>query len=81
MTPEEMQKRSAEKVQQVLNLMKMLHITVEARQRVNPEGGFLENIVFWMDNEAYPKKEIAGPDTTPLAAEEPPSTGESDKHA
>jgi hypothetical protein len=57
MTPQEMQKRSRDKVQQVMDLAKMLHLRVEARQRVNKATGFIENIVFWADDEKYPEAE------------------------
>lgn len=52
MTPEQMQQRSAEKVQQVMDLIKSLNLQVEARERVN-ERGFIERIVFWIDEEKY----------------------------
>lgn len=50
-----MQQRSREKVEQVMNLAKTLHLNVEARQRVNKATGFIENIVFWNDVEKYPE--------------------------
>lgn len=40
-------------------MMGALNISVEARQRVN-EGGFIENMVFWIDNEKYAPTPIAG---------------------
>lgn len=61
MTPEQMQARSKEKVQQVLNLMKTLHLKVEAKQKISPEG-FLENQIFWIDDEKYvPAPVVAAP--------------------
>lgn len=56
MTPEEMQKKSAEKVQQVENLMGILHLTVEAKQVLTKQG-IIENKVFFIDKEEYPKLE------------------------
>lgn len=65
MTPQEMQKRSGEKVRQVMDLAKMLHLTCEGRQRVNLQTGMIELMVFWTDSEKYP-----------TAEPEPASTGE-----
>ncbi len=61
MTPEQMQQRSSEKVQQVLSLMKTLHIAVEAKERIDPKSGFIEKMVFWIDNEKYPAPDQTGP--------------------
>lgn len=58
MTPEQMRAQSASKVKQITELMKVLHIRVEARQRMSPEG-FIENIVFWIDDEKYKAAEPA----------------------
>lgn len=60
MTPQQMQENSAKKVQQVLDLMKSLYLKVEPRQRISQEG-FLENMVFWIDDEKYPAAEPASP--------------------
>lgn len=51
-----MQQRSSEKVKQVMALMSVLHIRVEPRQKV-VSGGFLENVLFWIDDEKYPEPE------------------------
>lgn len=51
-----MREQSAKKVRQVMELMKMLHLRVEAKERVN-EQGFIENTVFWVDDEKYPVAE------------------------
>jgi hypothetical protein len=56
MTPEQMRENSGTKVHQITELMKTLHLRVEARQRIN-EQGFLENVVFWIDEEQYPQPE------------------------
>lgn len=47
-----MRERSADKVKQIVELMKVLHLRVEARERVS-EQGFIERIVFWIDDEKY----------------------------
>lgn len=54
MTPDQMRDNSSKKVKQVMELLKMLHLRVEAKQRLTPEG-FLENMVFWIDEEKYPQ--------------------------
>ena len=61
MTPEQMQQKSAEKVKQVMDLMQTLNLKFEARERVG-EGGFLEKVVFWIDEENYPQPEVAIPE-------------------
>lgn len=57
MKPEQMKERSAEKMKQVLELMKILHIRVEAKQ-VLTQNGFLENTVYWIDDEKYPAEPV-----------------------
>ena len=52
MTKEEMQKKSAEKVQAIKTLCKQLEVEVSAKQMIN-RGGFIENIVFYLDTEKY----------------------------
>lgn len=56
MSPDEMRAQSANKVKQVMELMKVLHIRVEARERITPEG-FVEKVIFWIDEEKYPEPE------------------------
>lgn len=56
MTPEEMQKRSNEKVAQINSLMNMLHIEVKAKDRIMPDG-YIERVVVFIDHENYPPKE------------------------
>lgn len=56
MTPDEMRARSGEKVKQVTSLMEMLHLKVEARERID-EMGFIQKTVFWIDDEKYPAAE------------------------
>ena len=53
MTPEQMQQRSQEKVNQIQNLMAGLQVRAEAREHVTREG-FIEKVVFWIDEEQYP---------------------------
>lgn len=72
MTPEQMQQKSAEKVKQVQELMKLLQITCEAKERIN-EQGFIEKMVFWIDHEKYPQApvEVRAPEADQPAPEEP----------
>lgn len=56
MSPDEMRSTSAQKVKQVMALMKVLHLEVTAKQKIT-EQGFVENVVFWVDNEQYPSPE------------------------
>jgi hypothetical protein len=56
MTEKEMRAASAAKVKQVMDLMKLLHLEVEARQKINQQG-FIEQVIFWVDNEKYPTDE------------------------
>ncbi len=67
-----MQARSAEKVKQVLELMKSLEITAEIRTKMD-QNGFIQDLVFWIDNEKYPA-------ATPSPIVVPP-TGETGSHA
>lgn len=70
MTPDQMRERSSAKVKQVLEMMKVLNIRVEARQRVM-ESGFIDLMVFWIDDEKY------APAETPVAPTGPSGeTGE-----
>lgn len=52
MTPEEIRDRSAKKMNQVLRLMEILHIRVEAKQKIT-EQGFIETVAMWIDDEKY----------------------------
>lgn len=54
MTPDQMRAQSSKKVSQIMELMQVLHLRVEARQRIN-EQGFIENTLFWIDEEKYPE--------------------------
>lgn len=64
MTPQEMQARSSDKVKEVMTLLKTLHLRVEARERMSQDG-FIEKIVFWIDDEIYPS---AAPEGATAAA-------------
>lgn len=66
MSPDQMRARSAEKVKQIMQLAKMLHVKFEARQRVDLKTGMMELTVFFTDTEDYPTdakaSEVAVPD-------------------
>lgn len=51
-----MRKRSSTKVKQVMDLMDVLHLKIEAKQHINNQG-FIENTIFWIDDEKYPEPE------------------------
>lgn len=68
-----MQKASAAKVKQVTDLMKLLHLRTEVRTKMNQQG-FIEDMVFWIDDEEYPS-------TIPIPAVDPAPTGETGKDA
>lgn len=69
MKPEQMKERSGQKMRQVLDLMKVLHLRVEAKQVLMPSG-FLENTVYWIDDEKYPA-EPAQPEVVAPVVDEP----------
>lgn len=69
MTPQEMQQKSADKVKQIVEMMKLLYITVEARERVD-EQGFISKTIFWIDNEKYPAIDAPAVPEAALAAPE-----------
>lgn len=62
MSREEIQARTTEKLRKVDSLMKELHLRVEGRQRISKEG-FIENLVFFIDEEQYP---VDAPVETPV---------------
>lgn len=66
MTPQEMQAKSADKVKQIMSLMSVLHVRVEARERIT-EQGFIEKLVFWIDEEKYPEAAAGTTPTGPAA--------------
>ncbi len=74
MTNQEIQARSAEKVKQVLDLMGVLHLKVEVRERMNLRTGFITREVFWLDNEGYATD--TDPEVAPKAQELPPDVQE-----
>jgi hypothetical protein len=53
MTPDKMRARSQQKVAQVTDLMTLLHLRHECKEKLSPEG-FIEKVVFWVDDEPYP---------------------------
>lgn len=67
-----MQKTSSAKVKKVLEMMKLLHLRVEAREKMNPQG-FIERIVFWVDDEQYPLKEETPAEASATTTETPPA--------
>lgn len=52
MTPEEISKRSKEKVDQLKKLMMELSISVDAKERID-QNGFVERVVVFIDTERY----------------------------
>lgn len=86
MTNDEARTKSAAKVKQVMELMKVLHLRVEAKERISPEG-FVEKIVFWVDDENYQldqapaapsAPEPAAPVFVPASEEKPIEDAETD---
>lgn len=53
MSDEEKRAKSGVKLKQITDLMALLHVRVEAKQRID-DNGIIENIVFWSDHEQYP---------------------------
>lgn len=53
MNKNDIQKRSQEKVNQVLSLMKTLRLEQKVKRQITREG-FIEETIFWIDNEQYP---------------------------
>lgn len=72
MTPDQMRARSSDKVKQILEMMKILNLRVEGKQRIN-EQGFLEMSVFWIDDEKYPSPEPEPVDPLAPPADLPPT--------
>lgn len=70
MTPEEMQTRSREKVDKIISMMKLMHVRIEAKQHITQQG-FIENVVYWVDDEKYPPAPVEerGPETDQQAQE------------
>jgi len=65
-----MRQRSSDKVKQVLELMKVLHVRCEARERIDRDG-FIEKMVYWIDDEKYP---MPPPVVEPVKEEKPAET-------
>lgn len=67
MTPKQMQENSTKKAQQVMDLMKTLHIRIEAKEKLDPKTGFIEKLIFWIDDEKYPTPTPVPAAETPVA--------------
>lgn len=52
MKPEEIHASSQAKLKQITDLMALLKMTVEPRERIN-EQGFIEKTIYWIDHEKY----------------------------
>jgi hypothetical protein len=72
MNPEEIKQASQKKVNQITDLMELLHVRVEARERVGKDG-FIHNGVVWIDDEVYPNP-------PPLAPEDLPNFDKTEPH-
>ena len=57
MTPQEMQAKTAEKVEKVKKLCEELQITLSAEQVVL-ENGMIKGVIYYLDGEKYPQKEV-----------------------
>jgi hypothetical protein len=68
MTPEEIQKKSNDKIKAVETLLKQLELSIEAKQVLTKEG-IIENVVFYRDLQKYPKPAPVKP-VNPAPAEE-----------
>lgn len=53
-----MRAKSSAKVKQAMDLMKVLQLRQECRERIDKDG-FIEKMIFWIDDEQYPAP--AGP--------------------
>lgn len=82
MTPDEMRKSSSDKIQQVLNLMKILHVRIEAKDKVDLKTGMIDKAIFWIDDENYPAA-VAAQKVPPLGetANAPVANTKSDEKA
>lgn len=63
MTPEQIRARSVEKVKQVTDLMKLLHLRQECKERVDRDG-FIEKQIVFVDDEQYPTVETTPTEPT-----------------
>ncbi len=53
MTPDEIKKRTEEKVTQVKKLCAELSLSLYGKQRLTPDG-YIENVAYFLDTENYP---------------------------
>ena len=51
-----MHPKTKEKISQVMNLMKVLDLSIEAKQKINNDG-IIENVIYLIDHEKYPEPE------------------------
>lgn len=57
MTPEEIKKKTDEKVNLITEMCKKLQITLSAEE-VILDNGLIRKVIYYIDNENYPKKEV-----------------------
>lgn len=53
MTPDQMRASSQKKFTQITELMKLLQVSFQPKQKITPDG-FIENVVIFTDDEKYP---------------------------
>lgn len=64
MTQQEIDKKTKEKVDKANAFLQGLQLSITAEQKIFPEG-FIRNVVYFHDNEQYPKTiETVAPKTT-----------------
>lgn len=84
MNPEQAKNLLAAKVKQVVDLARILHLKMEARQKIDNDG-FIQLVIIFADEERYPAPVIvpAGPiPSGEVKVEvEPVPTGETGEHA
>lgn len=73
-----MRKSSSDKIQQVLNLMKVLHVRVEAKDKVDLQTGMIDKAIFWIDDENYPAA-VAAQKVLPLGETAPAANTKTDE--
>lgn len=57
MTPEQIQRRTDEKVGIIQEMMRQLQLTATAEDFMN-SAGIIKKVIYWVDNENYPKDEV-----------------------
>jgi hypothetical protein len=74
MTTEQVKKRSQEKLQQISDFMRALHLNPECKKRVDLRSGLIEDVVIFNDLEAYDIKDpepVPTPETAPTGSTDP----------